>query len=164
MCSNGTHLTLFCLARVVDRQVRLKTDLWDPSCEGGCVRFAHHLHPGETARGSGRRYRTIPFSYRDGCCNGAHRYNQDLAKADTSPGAGDGCSGPAIREIEMKWGRYYTLLRITTYLPIARIMKEVLSFQLCKWDYISRTFFPNWLMKQILRGNILVKRTGRCSC
>ena len=41
-------------------------------------------------------------------------------------------AGPAIREIEMKWERYYTLLRITTYLPIARIMKEVLSFPLCK--------------------------------
>ena len=41
-------------------------------------------------------------------------------------------AGPAIREIEMKLGRYHTLLCITTYLPIARIMKEVLSFPLCK--------------------------------
>ena len=41
-------------------------------------------------------------------------------------------AGPAIREIEMKRGRYYTLLRNTTYLPIALIMKEVLSFPLCK--------------------------------
>ena len=85
---------------------------------------------------------TIPFSYRDGCRDGAHRYNQDLAKADTSPEAGTvvPCTlsipgrwaGPAIREIEMKCRRYYTLLHITTYLPIARIMKEVLSFPLCK--------------------------------
>ena len=55
---------------------------------------------------------TIPFSYRYGCRNGAHRYNQDLAKADTSPGARTvvPCTlsipgrwaGPAIREIEMK--------------------------------------------------------------
>ena len=51
------------------------------------------------------------------------------------------CAGPAIREIGMKWGRYYTLLRITTYLLIARIMKEVLSFLLCKWDYIVEFFF-----------------------
>ena len=60
MCSNGTHLTLFCLARVVDRQMQLKTDLRVPSGEGGCVRFAHHLHPWETARGLGRRYRDHP--------------------------------------------------------------------------------------------------------
>ena len=59
---------------------------------------------------------TIPFSYRDGCRNGAHHNNQGLTKADTSPGAWDGCpmffvnswalarrwADPAIREIEMK--------------------------------------------------------------
>ena len=60
MCSNGTHLTLFCLGRVVDLQMLLKTDLQDPSWEGGCVRIAHHLHPGETARGLGQRYGDHP--------------------------------------------------------------------------------------------------------
>ena len=40
-----------------------------------------------------------------------------------------GCwAGPAIREIEMKSARYYTLLCITTYLPVVLIKKEVLSF------------------------------------
>ena len=34
----------------------------------------------------------------------------------------------AIREIEMKWGRYYTLLCITTYLLIALLKKEILLF------------------------------------
>ena len=34
---------------------------------------------------------TIPFKYRTCCCNGAHRYDSTLAKADTSPGAEDGC-------------------------------------------------------------------------
>ena len=53
-------------------------------------------------------------SYRNSCRNGAHRYNQDLAKADTSSGAGDVCpctlsipgrrAGPAISWIERKKG------------------------------------------------------------
>ena len=30
---------------------------------------------------------TIPFSYRDGCRNGAHHFNQDLARADSRAGA-----------------------------------------------------------------------------
>ena len=59
MCSNGTHLTLSCLAIVVDRQMLLRTDLRDP-WEGGCVRIAHYLHPAETARGLGRRYGDHP--------------------------------------------------------------------------------------------------------
>ena len=29
--------------------MRLQTDIRDPSGEGGCVRIAHHLHPGKTA-------------------------------------------------------------------------------------------------------------------
>ena len=34
---------------------------------------------------------TIPFKYRKRCSNDAHRYDIILARADTSPGAGDGC-------------------------------------------------------------------------
>ena len=34
---------------------------------------------------------TIPFKYRTCFCNGTHQYNSTLAKADTSPGAEDGC-------------------------------------------------------------------------
>ena len=59
----------------------------------------------------------------------------DLANADTSTGAGAAGSIPgrwaglAILEIEMERGTssYYTLLRITTYLLIALISKEILS-------------------------------------
>ena len=40
----------------MDQQVRLQTDLRDPSREGGCVCFANHLHPRETACGSGWRH------------------------------------------------------------------------------------------------------------
>ena len=32
---------------------------------------------------------TIPFRYRAGLSNSAHRYSHDLARADTSSGAGD---------------------------------------------------------------------------
>ena len=56
MCNNKTRLTLFSSDRVVDHQVRLQTDIRDPSGEGSCVRVANHLHPRETARSSGRRY------------------------------------------------------------------------------------------------------------
>jgi hypothetical protein len=37
----------------MDHQVQLKTDLLDPSWEGGCICSAHHLHPRETACCSG---------------------------------------------------------------------------------------------------------------
>ena len=37
-------------------------------------------------------------------------------------------AGPAIREIETKSGRYYTLLRIITYLPLALVKTEILVF------------------------------------
>ena len=60
MCNNKTRLTLFWSDRVVDRQVRLQTDIRDPSGEGSCVRVANHLHPRETARSSGRRYGDHP--------------------------------------------------------------------------------------------------------
>ena len=61
-----TCLTLCCWVRVMDHKVRLKTELRDPSRKGSCVRFAHHLHPRETAGGSGRRYgdHPVPVSRR----------------------------------------------------------------------------------------------------
>ena len=34
---------------------------------------------------------TIPHIYRSGTMDGACRYIPEIAKADTSPGAGDGC-------------------------------------------------------------------------
>ena len=75
-------------------------------------------------------------------------------------------AGPTICEIEMKWGRYCKLLRITTYLLMVHIKNEILLFpiMMCKWEYIHSTFFSNWAMQQTHRGNILVKRTWRCSC
>ena len=50
--------------------------------------FAHRLHVRKAARGSGRRYRASLFSYRTGCSNGAHRYNHDLAMADSNAWSG----------------------------------------------------------------------------
>ena len=53
---------------------------------------------------------TIPFKYRTRCSNGAHSYNSTLARAYTSPGAGDGCpmyfvnSWAAARALG--WSRY----------------------------------------------------------
>ena len=48
---------------------------------------------------------TIPFSLRNGCRNGAHRYNHDLAKADTSAGAADGCPMYFVNSWALGWSR-----------------------------------------------------------
>ena len=48
---------------------------------------------------------TIPFSYRNGCRNGAHRYDPDLARADSSPAAGDGCPMYFVNSWAMGWSR-----------------------------------------------------------
>ena len=50
------------------------------------------------------------------------------------------------------------------YLIITSLNRKYCRFPLCKWDYIHRTFYSNSAMEQIHWGNILVKRTGRCSC
>ena len=48
---------------------------------------------------------TIPFQYRQGLRNGAHRYEHDLARADTRPGAGDGCSMYFVNAWALGWSR-----------------------------------------------------------
>ena len=48
---------------------------------------------------------TIPFGYRDCCRDGAHRYNEDLAKADTRAGAGDGCPMYSFNSWALGWSR-----------------------------------------------------------
>ena len=69
---------------------------------------------------------TIPVSYRDSCCNGTHCYNQDLAKADTSPGVGDCCPLYFVNSWALGWSRdlwdwneVRTLLHIITYYYIS---------------------------------------------
>ena len=48
---------------------------------------------------------TIPFSYRDGCRNGSNCYDHDLANADTSAGAGDGCPMYFVNSWALGWSR-----------------------------------------------------------
>ena len=48
---------------------------------------------------------TIPFSYRTGLRNGAHRYDHDLARADTRHGAGDGCHMYFVNAWALGWSR-----------------------------------------------------------
>ena len=106
-------LSLFLLNRVVDHQVRLKTHLRDLLGKEVVyvlpITYILGRLPVVRAGDTG----TIPFSYRDGCRNGAHRYNHDLASADTPvPGLGTAVpctlsilgrwAGPAIRDIGMK--------------------------------------------------------------
>ena len=48
---------------------------------------------------------TIPFSYRDSYCNGAHRYNHNLARADSSAGAADGSPIFFVNSWALGWSR-----------------------------------------------------------
>jgi len=48
---------------------------------------------------------TIPFKYRDGLRNGAHRYDQNLARADSSRGGGDGCPMYFVNAWALGWSR-----------------------------------------------------------
>ena len=48
---------------------------------------------------------TIPFSYRNGCSNGAHRYDHDLARADSRAGAGDGSPMYFVNSWALGWSR-----------------------------------------------------------
>ena len=67
----------------MDNQVLFEAHLRDTTGKGGSVRFAHHIHPHEALAGDTG---TIPFRCRSGCRNGAHRYNHELASADSSRG------------------------------------------------------------------------------
>ena len=46
---------------------------------------------------------TIPFKYRAGLGSGAHRYNHNLARADSSRGAGHGCSMYFLNSCALGW-------------------------------------------------------------
>ena len=48
---------------------------------------------------------TIPFRYRTQLRNGASRYDHDLARADTRPGAGDGCRMYFVNSWALGWSR-----------------------------------------------------------
>ena len=48
---------------------------------------------------------TIPCSYRAGTMNGSRRYNPEIAKADTRPGAGDGCPMYFVNSWALGWAR-----------------------------------------------------------
>ena len=89
-------MTVFRFDRVMDHQVRVQFDLRETSWEGSCVRVAITSILGRLLVRAGDTG-TIPFSYRDGCRNGAHRYDHNLANADTSGGP------PAVQR--RGWGR-----------------------------------------------------------
>ena len=48
---------------------------------------------------------TIQFSYCNGCGNGAHHYDHELARADSSPGAGDGSPMYFVNSWALGWSR-----------------------------------------------------------
>jgi hypothetical protein len=48
---------------------------------------------------------TIPHKYRAGLRSGAHRFNHDLASADSAPGSGDGCPMYFVNSWALGWSR-----------------------------------------------------------
>ncbi len=48
---------------------------------------------------------TIPFKYSAGLRNGARRYDHNLARADSAPGAADGCPMYFVNSWAMGWSR-----------------------------------------------------------
>ena len=48
---------------------------------------------------------TIPSKYRAGLRNGAHRYDHNLARADSAPGAADGCPMYFVNSWVMGWSQ-----------------------------------------------------------
>ena len=93
------------VSRVVDHQMQIEADLQDPSWKE-----VVYVLPITTILGRLPVVRagdtgTIPFSYRNGCRNGAHRYDHALAKADTSAGAGDGCPMYFVNSWALGWSR-----------------------------------------------------------
>ena len=48
---------------------------------------------------------TIPFKYRAGLRSGAHRYDHNLARADSSRNAGDGCPMYFVNSWALGWSR-----------------------------------------------------------
>ena len=55
------------------------------------------VHAGDTG--------TIPYRYRRGTANGSSRYFPEIARADTSPGAGDGCPMYFVNSWALGWSR-----------------------------------------------------------
>ena len=103
---------------------------------------------------------TIPFSYRNGCHNGAHRYNHDLAKADTGWGLLSQVlcqllgAWLVLQAVRLIWSeqRCYILSRISTDLLILLIKKEILS---CCVNEITSIvlFFFNYSQSQHFSEN-----------
>ena len=48
---------------------------------------------------------TIPYRYRDGTMHGSCRFNPEIAKADSRPGAGDGCPMYFVNSWALGWSR-----------------------------------------------------------
>ena len=106
-----------------------------PGNEVVTVRFSHPLHPRETAwfgpmiRGQSR------WAIATAVAMAPIATTTILQKLTSGLGTAVQCTllvpgrwaGPTIRENEMRWVRYHTLLRITTNLLIALIKKEILS-------------------------------------
>ena len=48
---------------------------------------------------------TIPHKYRTALRSGAHRFNDQIARADSRPGAGDGCPMYFVNSWALGWSR-----------------------------------------------------------
>ena len=134
-------MNLLHLARVVDHQMRLQIDLQTPSRKANCVRFAHHVSTGEAACIWAGDTGTILFKYRKHCSNDAHRYYIILARADTSPGACDGC--PMYFVMVNSWALGWSLDSL-------RWIKRSVCPELVMTHYVSNVYIITLLLPIII--------------
>ena len=138
-----THYYL--LARIIYDQVWFEAYLQDTSRKGGSVRLPITSSLGRLPVVRAGDTGIIPFGYFNGCRNGAHGYNHNLANADSSKRAGDSCPMYFVNSRALGWSsdpwsaikcsvrqQYiccYTLLHIILYyyihLPISPYIHTV---------------------------------------
>ena len=82
----------------------------DPAGKGGGLRFADFMIFFSSVLGRLPVVRagdmgTIPHKYRAGLRSGAHRFDHDLARADSGPGRWDGCPMYFVNSWALGWSR-----------------------------------------------------------
>ena len=96
-----THYYL--LARIIYDQVWFEAYLQDTCRKGGSVRLPITSILGRLPVVRAGDTGIIPFGYFNGCRNGAHGYNHNLANADSSKGAGDSCPMYLVNSRALGW-------------------------------------------------------------
>ena len=102
----------------------------------------------------------IPFSYRNGCRNCAHRYDHAHAKADTSAGAGDGCPMYFVNSWALGWSRcQWSWMKLRVW-PVLYI---IISYWYIIITYYYLTcYYLLWLFCYYTVNTLLLHQTLLC--